>query len=65
MKLVKDAHKAWSTWSGAALVLAMSLHEAMPVVADRVPDNVYDWSVWALAIATPILRFIDQGLKNV
>lgn len=64
MKLAKDAHKAWSTWSGVALVIALALHEAMPVLVDRIPESIYDWTVWALAIATPVLRLIDQGLRN-
>lgn len=65
MKIAKNAHKAWSTWSGVALIFVMALHEAMPVIAERLPEDVYDWAVWALVVATPILRVIDQGLRDV
>ena len=62
--MLRNAHKAWSTWSGAALVVVLAAREAMPIIEQRIPADMYDWAVWGLAIATPVLRFIDQGLSD-
>jgi len=45
-------------------VVVLAAHEAMPIIEQRIPADMYDWTVWGLAIATPVLRFIDQGLSD-
>jgi len=64
VKIVKNAYKAWSTWTAGLLVVLLSAEQAMPLIAARIPEHVYDWAVWGLALAIPILRFIDQGLPK-
>ena len=64
MKFVKNAHKAWSTWSALALVAALAMKDALPMLEGMVSEQSYSWVLWGLAIATPVLRFIDQGLQD-
>lgn len=64
MRIIKQAYKAWSTWAAGLLVVLMSVEQAMPLVAARVPEHIHDWALWGLAVAIPVLRFIDQGLPK-
>lgn len=64
MKVQKNAYKAWSSW-GLALIAAMEgIKGSWPLLAQQLPEPVYDWGLFAMAIFVLFLRFVDQGLAN-
>lgn len=64
MKIEKSAYKAWSSWGLAAIVAMEGIKGSWPLLQTQLPEAVYDWGLFAVAIAVLILRFVDQGLKS-
>lgn len=64
MKIVKNAHKAWSTWGLGLIALAEGVKASWPMLSQQLPGPVYDYGLFALAGVVLVLRFIDQGLDD-
>lgn len=64
MKLIKKAYKAWSVWGLGAIAAVEGLKTSWPILGNQLPDIVYDYGLFTMAVVVLLLRFIDQGIDN-
>lgn len=64
MKLIRKAYKAWSVWGLGAIVAVEGLKTSWPILENQLPETVYDYGLFVIAVAVLLLRFIDQGIDN-
>jgi len=67
----KDAYKWWSVWGAVITALLGAMLVALPIVRNQIPAAAYDWLMFVVTLAVPViaafipvLRVVDQGEKS-